>query len=166
MRYDITIAGKNHHLRLERNQHGWQCLLDDGRDLSIDAVRTGRDSISVLLEGKSYEIRREHTSIDTYVWVGNQGYAVEVRDPRSLRARSRKGGDETGPRKLIASMPGKVVRLLVTEKAEVEVGQGIVVVEAMKMQNEIKSPKKGIVQKLIAAEGANVNAGDVLAIVE
>jgi biotin carboxyl carrier protein len=63
-------------------------------------------------------------------------------------------------------MPGKVVRLLVAEKAEVEAGQGVLVVEAMKMQNEIKSPKKGTVQRLVATEGANVNAGDVLAIVE
>jgi biotin carboxyl carrier protein len=54
----------------------------------------------------------------------------------------------------------------VTEKSQVEAGQGIVVVEAMKMQNEIKSPKKGVVQKILAAQGANVNAGDVLAIVE
>jgi biotin carboxyl carrier protein len=63
-------------------------------------------------------------------------------------------------------MPGRIVRVLVKEKSEVEAGQGVVVVEAMKMQNEIKSPKKGMVQKVLAAEGANVNAGDVLAIVE
>jgi len=63
-------------------------------------------------------------------------------------------------------MPGRIVRVLVTEKSEVETGQGIVVVEAMKMQNEIKSPKKGVVQKILVAQGATVNAGDVLAIVE
>ena len=63
-------------------------------------------------------------------------------------------------------MPGRVVRLLVAEKSEVEAGQGIVVVEAMKMQNEIKSPKKGIVQKISAVPGTAVNPGDVLAIVE
>jgi len=63
-------------------------------------------------------------------------------------------------------MPGKVIRVLVSENEEVEAGQGIVVVEVMKMQNEIKSPKKGIVQKLVAVQGATVNAGDVLAIVE
>jgi biotin carboxyl carrier protein len=102
----------------------------------------------------------------TFVWVGSSSYVAEVRDPRSLRARKKKAGDESGPRKLVASMPGKVIRVLVSEKEEVEAGQGIVVVEAMKMQNEIKSPKKGIVRKLVAAEGANVNAGDVLAIVE
>jgi biotin carboxyl carrier protein len=63
-------------------------------------------------------------------------------------------------------MPGRIVRVLVGEKSDVEAGQGIVVVEAMKMQNEIKSPKKGIVQKILAVPGAAVNAGDVLAIVE
>jgi biotin carboxyl carrier protein len=165
MRYDITIEGKNYGLELERTPAGWQCLLD-GREVEIDAVQTGEDSISVLLAGKSYEIMRERRAPDTYLWVGKRGYAAEVRDPRSLRARKKRPGDATGPRKLVASMPGKVVRVLVSEKGEVEAGQGIMVVEAMKMQNEIKSPKKGIVQKLIAAEGANVNAGDVLAIVE
>jgi biotin carboxyl carrier protein len=63
-------------------------------------------------------------------------------------------------------MPGKVIRILAAESSEVEAGQGIVVVEAMKMQNEIKSPKKGVVRKMVAAEGAAVNAGDVLAVVE
>jgi len=63
-------------------------------------------------------------------------------------------------------MPGRVVRVLAKENDEVEAGRGIVVVEAMKMQNEIKSPKKGTVRKILAAEGATVNAGDVLAIVE
>jgi biotin carboxyl carrier protein len=59
-----------------------------------------------------------------------------------------------------------VIRILLQENATVEAGQGILVMEAMKMQNEIKSPRKGTIQKILAAEGANVNAGDVLAIVE
>jgi len=63
-------------------------------------------------------------------------------------------------------MPGKVVRVLLKEESPVEEGQGVVVVEAMKMQNEIKSPKKGVVRKIVASEGAAVNAGDVLAVVE
>ena len=63
-------------------------------------------------------------------------------------------------------MPGKIVRLLVQDGDEVELGSGMVVVEAMKMQNEIKSPKKGTVQKVLVSQGAAVNAGDVMAIVE
>jgi biotin carboxyl carrier protein len=63
-------------------------------------------------------------------------------------------------------MPGKVVRVLVSEGDAVEAGQGLLVVEAMKMQNEIRSPKSGKVEKLLAKEGLAVNAGDVLAWVE
>jgi len=63
-------------------------------------------------------------------------------------------------------MPGKVVRILLAQGSEVEVGAGILVVEAMKMQNEVKSPKKGTIQKILVTMGAAVNAGDVLAIVE
>jgi biotin carboxyl carrier protein len=98
--------------------------------------------------------------------VGSARYSAELRDPRSLRARQRAGIGEEGARKLLAPMAGKVVRVLAPEKSEVEAGQGVIVVEAMKMQNEIKSPKKGVVQKILAAEGAPVSAGDVLAIVE
>jgi biotin carboxyl carrier protein len=68
--------------------------------------------------------------------------------------------------KIVAPMPGKVVRVLAREGDEVEAGAGVAVVEAMKMQNEIKSPKKGSIQKILVREGAAVNAGDVLAIVE
>jgi biotin carboxyl carrier protein len=100
------------------------------------------------------------------MWVGSSRFAVELRDPRSLRSRQRAAGDEKGPRKILAPMPGRIVRLLVAENSEVEAGQGIVVVEAMKMQNEIKSPKKGVVTRILATPGAAVNPGDVLAIVE
>jgi biotin carboxyl carrier protein len=165
MIYDVTIDGKTYRLELSRAEGRWQCRLD-GREVEIDAVLTGHDTISVLMAGRSYEIKREVAASGTFLWIGSSSYSAEVRDPRSLRARKKKAGDESGPRKLVASMPGKVIRVLVSEKAEVEAGQGIVVMEAMKMQNEIKSPKKGIVQKLIAVEGATVNAGDVLAIVE
>ena len=165
MVYDVTIDGKSYRLELGRASGRWQCRLD-GREIQIDAVLTRRDVLSILVEGKAYEIKREHVTTDMHLWVGSARYAAELRDPRSLRSRKDGGGGEEGPKKLVAPMPGKVVRILVQEKAEVEAGQGIAVVEAMKMQNEIKSPKKGIVQKIVAAEGANVSAGDVLAIVQ
>jgi biotin carboxyl carrier protein len=165
MLYDVTIDGKNYRLALERAGAGWRCRLD-GREVPVDAVLARRDVLSLLIEGKAYEIKRERTATDLHLWVGGVRYAAELRDPRSLRSRKGEAGDDTGPRKLIAPMPGKVIRILLQERAKVEAGQGIVVMEAMKMQNEIKSPRKGTIQKLLAAEGANVNAGDVLAIVE
>jgi biotin carboxyl carrier protein len=165
MTYDVTIDGKKYRLELDRSDGRWQCRLD-GREIQMDAILSRRDVLSVLIDGKSYEVKRERTATDLHLWVGPVRYAVELRDPRSLRSRIGAGTDEKGPKRLIASMPGKVVRVLVAEKARVEAGQSILVVEAMKMQNEIKSPKAGIVQKLVATEGGAVNAGDVLAIVE
>ena len=165
MVYDVIVSGKPHRLNLEKVKGVWQCRLD-GKEVQFDAVLTGRDVLSLLVDGRSYEVKREQTATDLHLWVGGTRFPVELRDPRSLRARQASVVDEKGPRKILAPMPGRVVRLLAAEQSEVEAGQGIVVVEAMKMQNEIKSPKKGIVKKIMATAGAAVNAGDVLAIVE
>lgn len=165
MLYDVAIDGKSYRLELERVEAHWQCRLD-GREIHVDAVLARRDVLSILIDGRAYEIKREHTATDVHLWVGSARYSAELRDPRSLRSRRAGMAAEEGPQRLLASMPGKVVRVLLQEKAAVEAGQGILVVEAMKMQNEIKSPKKGTVQKIVATEGTAVNAGDLLAIVE
>lgn len=165
MIFDVTIEGQKHRLELDRSDGGWHCKLD-GRDVQLDAVLARRDVLSLLVQGKAYEIKRERTPTDTHLWVGSARYSAEVADPRSLRSRKASAGLNHGPIKLVAPMPGKVVRVLISEKSEVEAGQGVLVVEAMKMQNELKSPKKGTVQKIMASEGAAVNAGDVLAVVE
>ena len=164
MTYDVTIEGKNYRLELNHPEGGWECRLD-GRAIEIDAILARRDVLSIIIAGKAYEIKRERTATDMHLWVGSVRYAAQVRDPRSLRSRA-SADDGKGPRKLIAPMPGKVVRVLVKENAEVDAGQGLLVLEAMKMQNEIKSPKKGVVRKMVATEGASVSAGDVLAVVE
>ena len=164
MLYDVTIDGKNYRLDLNRVEGSWSCRLD-GRDLKVDAVLARSDVLSLRIGNMAYEIKSERVANDLHLWVGSARFAVEVRDPRSLRGRTR-AGDDHGPRKIVAQMPGKVVRLLVHEGDEVEPGAGVAVVEAMKMQNEIKSPKKGIIQKILVSEGAAVNAGDVLVIVE
>ena len=165
MVYEVIVGGKSYRLELEKAAGGWQCRLD-GQPIHVDAVITRRDVLSLLVDGHAYEIKREQTATDLHMWVGRSHFAVELRDPRSLRSRQKAAGDEKGPRKILAPMPGRIVRLLVAENSEVEAGQGIVVVEAMKMQNEIKSPKKGVVKKILATAGAAVNPGDVLAIVE
>ena len=164
MLYDVTIDGKNYRLDLARADGGWSCRLD-GRELDVDAVLARTDVLSLRIGNMAYEIKSEHIAHDLYLWVGSEGFTVEVRDPRSLRGRTH-AGDDHGPRKITAPMPGKVVRLLVREGDEVNPGAGVAVVEAMKMQNEIKSPKKGTIQKVLVGEGATVNAGDILVIVE
>jgi biotin carboxyl carrier protein len=164
MLYDVTINGKNYRLELNRAEGRWLCRLN-GRDVEVDAILIRPDLLSLRMGSLAYEIKLEPVASDLYVWVGSSRFATEVRDPRSLRGRTR-AGDDHGSKKITAPMPGKVVRILVGPGEEVAAGAGIAVVEAMKMQNEIKSPKKGVVQKVLVGEGAAVNAGDVLAIVE
>jgi biotin carboxyl carrier protein len=164
MLYNITIDGKSYRLELNQADGRWACRLDY-RDLEVDAVLARPDVLSLRIGHMAYEVKSERVADELHLWVGGTRFAVEVRDPRSLRGRIR-AGDDHGPRKITAPMPGKVVRLLVREGDEVETGAGVAVVEAMKMQNEIKSPKKGTVQKILVSEGAAVNAGDVLAVVE
>ena len=164
MFYDVTIDGRNYRLELSHADGRWSCRLD-GRELQVDAVLVRPDVLSLRIGNMAYEIKSEHLANEVQLWVGSERFAVEVRDPRFLRGRIR-AAEAHGPKKIIAPMPGKVVRLLAREGDEVEHGAGVAVVEAMKMQNEIKSPKKGTVQKILVTEGTAVNAGDVLAIIE
>ena len=164
MNYDIAIDGKSHRLDLNRVDGRWSCRLD-GREVEVDAVLARPDVLSLRIGNQAYEVKCERVAGETHLWVGSARFAAEVRDPRSLRGRVR-AADDHGPKKLTAPMPGKIVRVLVTEGVSIEAGAGVLVVEAMKMQNELKSPKKGTIQKILVSEGAAVNAGDVLAIVE
>lgn len=107
---------------------------------------------SVLLNGMSFEIRPSE-------------WDVVIEDPRALRSAGAAAGLE-GRQTVTAPMPGKVVRVLVAEGDTVERGQGLVVIEAMKMQNELKAPKSGQVMSIGAAEGTAVAAGQMLAVVE
>ncbi|HWW15056.1 MAG TPA: biotin/lipoyl-containing protein [Candidatus Dormibacteraeota bacterium] len=164
MLYDITIDGKHYRLELNRADGRWSCRID-GRDVEVDAVLACPDVLSLRIGNIAYEVKSERVANDLHLWVGSTCFTVAVRDPRSLRGRTRAGEDH-GPRKIVAPMPGKVVRLLVREGDDVGAGSGVAVVEAMKMQNEIKSPKRGTIQRILVSEGAAVNAGDVLVIVE
>jgi biotin carboxyl carrier protein len=163
--YEVAIAGKTRKVELTRSGSGWQCKLD-GRELLLDVVATQDGVLSLLLSGKSYEVKQESAAGETNIVVGSLRFSASVRDPRSLRSRRAAASGGEGPRKISAPMPGKVVRILAPVGAAVEAGQGMVVIEAMKMQNELKSPKKGTVKKLNVSEGAAVEAGQTLAEVE
>jgi biotin carboxyl carrier protein len=170
MTFDIIIDGNPHRVELERTEAsgGWRCRLD-GRGVDVDVVQTTPDALSLLIEGRSIEVRRERASSDApegmRLAIRGRRFNAEVRDPRALRSR-RAAAPGEGAKKVTAPMPGKIVRRLVEEGQQVEAGAALFVIEAMKMQNEIKAPKPGTVRQLSAVEGAPVNAGDVLAIIE
>ena len=177
MTYEIIVDGRGYSVELIAGSQpdAWLCRISEGgaktgrkdwREVSVNAVFSADDVLSLLLDGKSYEVKQDATGQSRYVALGHRRYRIEMRDPRSLRTRRAAAGDDHGPRRLLASMPGKILRVLAPEGSAVEAGQGVIVVEAMKMQNELKSPKSGVVKKVLAAEGDAVNAGDTLVIVE
>jgi len=165
MIYEVTIAEKLYRVELVRTEQEWKCKLD-GRELPLDVVSAQDGMLSLLLQGKSYEVKQETVGAESNVVVGQERFSASVRDPRSFRSRRRSGASEQGVMKIKAPMPGKVVRILAPAGSQVEMGQSVVVIEAMKMQNELKAPKTGVVKKISVAEGAAVEAGQALAEVE
>jgi biotin carboxyl carrier protein len=173
MRYYVRIGDKNYSLELTAEQAAngaksvrrWTVLVDN-RELAIEAVQTQPNGLSLIIDGQSFEARKAVSESAVRISLRGHTYNVSIEDLRSLRSRRRASSDETGPQRLVSSMPGRVVRVLANEGDNVLAGAGVVVIEAMKMQNEIKSPKGGILMKVLAKPGANVNAGDVLAIVQ
>ena len=147
-------------------------ILVNGRPRSLDFDSSAADArevepgvYSILIEGRSYEVKLEPGPEGYYADVDGLRYTIQVRDPRRL-ARDRGVVTAAGRQKIASPMPGKVVRVLVRAGEEVAAGQGLLVVEAMKMQNEIRSPKAGRVVSLTVAEGAAVSGGETVAEVE
>jgi biotin carboxyl carrier protein len=165
MIYEVTIAEKVYRVELVRTEQEWKCKLD-GRELPLDVVSAQDGMLSLLLQGKSYEVKQETVGAESNVVVGQERFSASVRDPRSFRSRRRSGASEQGVMKIKAPMPGKVVRILAPAGSQVEMGQSVLVIEAMKMQNELKAPKTGVVKKINVGEGAAVDAGQALAEVE
>jgi biotin carboxyl carrier protein len=112
---------------------------------------------SVIVGGRSYEIRRDG---EGWTWRGRR---FSADPPETAAARTKRAAAAA---RLQATMPGKVIRVLVQEGDTVSAGQGIVVVEAMKMQNEMKAPRAGTVKTLRAEAGGTVGAGDLIALIE
>ena len=166
MKYEVLLAGKTRTVELARLDNTWKISLD-GNEMDASAAEVAPNTFSVLLNGESHQVRIAPRPDGTLtLYTGVTEFHVEVTDPRVWRGRRHGALQAEGRQQITAPMPGKVVRLLVGEGDAVEVGQGLLVVEAMKMQNEIRSPKSGKVEKLLARENQPVNAGDVLAWVE
>jgi biotin carboxyl carrier protein len=137
----------------------------DLADPSVSVIEVEPGIYSVMKDGRSFQARVEQTADGIAVTVGTRRFEVEVIDPRRLRRKGGAGRRE-GRQNIIAPMPGKVVRVLVAEGDEVAAGQGIAVIEAMKMQNELKAAKAGRVVSVGAREGGTVAAGETLAVIE
>ena len=170
MKFEVQLKDssgrKSRLVELERDAEGWRVILD-GQPVEADVAEIAPHTLSILLDGQSHEIRISPAPDGKLkLQTGAQEFTAEVIDPRAWSGRRHGHVEAEGRQPIVAPMPGKVVRLLVKAGDQVEVGQGLLVVEAMKMQNEIRSPKSGTVERVLATEGQTVNAGEVLAWVE
>ena len=158
---EVSINGKTARLSVEgstlRYQSGGQELT---AEFSIQETRPA--SYSVLLGTRSFQVTAGEAG---EIWVDGQRFDVQAFDPRDRR-QGAGPSSVRGAQRVTSPMPGKVVRVLVSVGDEVAEGQGLVVVEAMKMQNEIKSAKSGRVAEVRASDNITVAAGEVLVVVE
>lgn len=164
MKLEVTVAGNPIAVELRRAAAGWQCRVD-GTEQPLDVVEVAPGVLSLLLDGQSFTLHLVRHSGGWRVHTRGTDVLVSVRDPRRWQGRAGGVAGHGGRQEVMAPMPGKVVRVLVSEQQEVDAGQGLVVVEAMKMQNEILSPKKGVIEQIRVREGDRVEHGAVLVVV-
>lgn len=141
----------------------------DGHTYEVDFSSVDGSLLSLLVMGRSYEadVVEEADGV-LAVWVEGELYRIEYQEEgRRLRSGTKTADPGMGGRQvIIAPMPGKVVALLVSPAQSVSVGQGIIVIEAMKMENELKASRPGVVKDIKVQEGAGVSGGEVLVVIE
>ena len=167
MKLNAELAGSHHELSIRREDS--RVFADiDGRRYELELRELDSGASLLIDNNRVFECRVAPSAPSGLfeVNVGTHSYTIRIIDPKRLRSGQSASAHDHGVAEIVAPMPGKVVRVLVEVGAEVAAGDGIVVVEAMKMQNEMKSPKPGKVIALHAEIGTTVNAGEVLAVIE
>lgn len=171
MKLTAEIEGEGQQQQLQIKVDGARVFAEiDGRSYEIEARASSPGLHLLMTEGRVYECRVDAGAAARQgaaeVHIGSRAYNVTLVDPKRLRGGESAEATHDGSAQIVAPMPGKVVRVLVEQGAQVEAGDSVVVVEAMKMQNEMKSPRAGTVTTLRAKEGETVKAGEVLAVIE
>lgn len=163
MKFEAKAGDAVHALEVTRVDGAYRVVLDGVAHL-VDARKLEADFYSILYEGKSYELSVENAGSRYFVRHGAAEQVVELADAaRSGRERLH---HHDGAQAIDAVMPGKVVRVLVSAGDEVAAGQGLVVLEAMKMENQIDAPRAGRVQRVEVQAGQNVETGARLLVLE
>lgn len=149
---------------LELNRDGEKVFAKiDGREYELEASEV---EPNVWLLKHNNQIHQIYVAPNGIVNIGNHQLEIKLIDPKRLRGSNSTDASADGIAEIKTAMPGKIVRILVKAGAEVASGDGVIVVEAMKMQNEMRSPKDGMIKEIRFAEGDTVNAGEVLVIIE
>jgi len=167
VKLELTIDGASGEIEILRPGPACRFRLD-GEEREADVATPEPGVYSILMNGRTYDARIEESadgSRGLAVVIDGFRFAIEVRDPRRMPAGAG-GRRKQGAEAVTAPMPGKVVRVLVAVGDRVEAGQGLAVVEAMKMQNEMKAAHAGRVESIAVKEGDTVAAGQALATIE
>jgi len=168
MKLHATI--NDHQTDIQIRDEGGRVFAEiEGRRYELDVHESGASGYLLVSNGRVFDCRvevRPESGLPLEVIVGTTRYAITLNDPKRLSSAASATTHAGDGARIIAPMPGKVVRVLVEVGSQVEAGAGIIVVEAMKMQNEMKSPKGGTVIALNIQTGDTVNGGDVLAVIE
>jgi len=167
MPYIAEIDGKEHRIEIEKNENNFYSIIIGDKKYKFDAVHSEHSLYSLILNGKSYEIDLDGKDGVCSILIKGEHYVVNVinEKKKGLRTKSREHTIE-GKQFIITEMPGKVVKILVQKGNEVKLNQGLVVIEAMKMENELKSPKNGKVIEINIKEGETVEGGTALMLIE
>ena len=167
MQYEVEVNGRVRQVVVHRTAKAFEVSVD-GRSWRVDAARVGTDAMSLLVgaNSDSYDIGFANDTAANLLWVrvGTTQVPVSVNGRR--RRRDNGGHAGAGPQRLVAPMPGKVVRVGVKTGEAVRARQTLVVIEAMKMENELKAGRDGVVAELHAREGASVEAGALLVVIQ
>jgi biotin carboxyl carrier protein len=171
MTFEIELNGRGRTVSIERAGPGRYRVTVDGVAAIVDAQRTGESGVSLLFSDQSHEGVAVHFAPgqspgEMLAYLGGRNIAVSVNGRRTGRAAAEGGAGADGEQKVVAPMPGRVVRVLVAPGDEVQARQPVVVVEAMKMENELRSPKAGTVKDVTVTPGTSVEAGRVLVVIE
>ena len=165
MKLEIEIHGHSRQVEIQPAATAGQWMIRiDGQEVEADAHLVRPGVLSLLIEGKSHRIVLDDSLAEPALHLNAQRIAWEAGDPRSLKQRRRHARAD-GPVTLKASMPGRVVRVLVERGESVAAHQAVLVIEAMKMQNELKSPRDGRVAEIRVMPGDTVASGAILAII-
>ena len=168
MNYEVSEKkGASVRVSLRETGEGLYEITLDGRTVHVDAVRSTPNIYSIIEDGQQFEAMVDEKGAHGFdVQVGGRIFHLEAIDERSKLLASSAAVVVSGPQTVVAEMPGKVVKLSVAVGAEVRERQGVVIVEAMKMENEIPAPIDGVVKEIAVSEGQTVEAGAVLFVVE
>lgn len=154
-------------VEVETLSDGRYAITLDGKRSELDSLVLPHGAVSMIVDGQSYSVEFDEKGDEVDVLLRGQYTRFDVVDERKLRMRAATAGfTAEGKQAINAPMPGKIVKIFVKVGDEVTEGQGLVVVEAMKMENELKSPKAGKVTEVHAKEGVAVENGAPLIVVE